>query len=422
MTNRFKTVFVLVLAGMMMVAGQAAARQKTASARQKPAAVKQPPKQVLATQIGSNDSIIIRRVKDGAVLFSENSDKPLVPASILKIVTSLAALHYLGEEYRFPTEGYQRPDGTLVIKGYGDPSLVSEDLELMARTVASLAGKTTALAVDYSYFTACDLPGRCCNSLEPYDAPIGALSVNYNTVSYKKQKNGTYVSGEPQTPLVPFALERIRSLPFSQGRVMVINCEKEAAIYCGELFACFLGRNGCPVRGPISEYRVDPKKDRLVYQHPSRKNLRQIVAQLLHYSSNFTANQLLFACGVKKYGPPATLDKGLRALQSYLQEELNIKNIQLTEGSGLSPENRVSAATMCRLLDAFAPYKELMKKDADEYYKTGTLTNVSTRAGYITADSGRRFQYVIMFNSPGKKAKRLMPVVKAFIKEADHRL
>jgi serine-type D-Ala-D-Ala carboxypeptidase/endopeptidase (penicillin-binding protein 4) len=421
MMDCFRKVVVLVLVGVVM-AGPVAARQKTSSAKQKPAAAKQPPKQVLAAQIGINDSIIIRRVKDGAVLFSENSDKPLIPASILKIVTSLAAIHYLGEDYRFPTACYQKPDGTLVIKGYGDPSLVSEEVELMAETVSRMARKIPAVAVDCSYFTTCDLPGRCCNSLEPYDAPIGALCVNYNTVSYKKQKNGTYVSGEPQTPLVPFALERIRSLPFAQGRVMVINCDKEAARYTGEMFAYFLNRHGCPVSGAVVEHGVDPKTDRLIYEHPSKKDLRQIVAQLLHYSSNFTANQLLFSCGVRKYGPPATLDKGLRALQSYLQQELGIRNIQLTEGSGLSTENRVSAATMCRLLDAFAPYQELMKKDAGEYYKTGTLTNVSTRAGYVTADSGRRFQYVIMFNTPGKKAKRLMPVVKQFIKETDHRL
>jgi D-alanyl-D-alanine carboxypeptidase/D-alanyl-D-alanine-endopeptidase (penicillin-binding protein 4) len=420
MKNRIKSVFVLALLGCF-IAGHVSARQKPTSTRQKPAAAKQPPKQILAAQIGSNDSIMIRRAKDGAVLFSENSDKPLVPASIIKIVTSLAALHYLGEDYRFPTECYQRKDGTLVIKGYGDPSLISEEVDLIAGAVGRMAGKVPAVAVDYSYFTACDLPGRCCNSLEPYDAPIGALCVNYNTVSYKKQKNGTYVSSEPQTPLLPFALDRIRSLPFAQGRVMVINCEKEAAIYTGEMFAYFLGRHGCPVRGPVVEHCVDPETDRLVYQHPSKKNLRQIVAQLLHYSSNFTANQLLFSCGVSKYGPPATLDKGLRALQFYLQQELKIRNIQLTEGSGLSTENRVSAATMCRLLDAFAPYQELMKKAEDEYYKTGTLTNVSTRAGYITADSGRRFQYVIMLNTPGKKAKRLMPVVKQFIQQADSR-
>ena len=66
---------------------------------------------------------------DGEVFASHRPDKPLVPASVLKIVTAAAALEELGPGHRFETVFRRTPEGDLVVSGRGDPHLVSEELE-----------------------------------------------------------------------------------------------------------------------------------------------------------------------------------------------------------------------------------------------------------------------------------------------------
>ena len=75
--------------------------------------------------ISKNDSILVIDT-NGQIILAKNADKKQMPASILKIFTSLVALHYLGDDYRFPTEFYLDGQSNLKIKGYGDPLLISE--------------------------------------------------------------------------------------------------------------------------------------------------------------------------------------------------------------------------------------------------------------------------------------------------------
>ena len=79
----------------------------------------------LDRMIGKNDAVLVTD-SVGQILWAKNTDKNLIPASILKIFTSTVALHYLGNDYRFPTEFYLDEQSNLKIKGYGDPLLVSE--------------------------------------------------------------------------------------------------------------------------------------------------------------------------------------------------------------------------------------------------------------------------------------------------------
>ena len=58
-------------------------------------------------------------------IISVNADKALIPASILKIVTAAAALHYLDPSHRFTTEFRLSHKNDLYVIGKGDPYLVS---------------------------------------------------------------------------------------------------------------------------------------------------------------------------------------------------------------------------------------------------------------------------------------------------------
>ena len=100
-------------------------------------------RQKLEKHIGDKDSVLVGH-SSGRILFSKNAKKILVPASILKILTALVALDYLGPDFRFKTEFYIDSEKNLKIKGYGDPLLISEVLTEIA---ASLSNRIKLTAI-----------------------------------------------------------------------------------------------------------------------------------------------------------------------------------------------------------------------------------------------------------------------------------
>jgi D-alanyl-D-alanine carboxypeptidase/D-alanyl-D-alanine-endopeptidase (penicillin-binding protein 4) len=361
--------------------------------------------EALKAMIGRRDAILVTD-PDGRVLVSKNENRPLIPASTLKLFTSLVALHTLGPDYRFETEFYCDDDDNLTIKGYGDPGLVSEVLPEIARNLALKLVRVNDIILDASHFAQpLEIPGIS-SSPEPYDAPNGALCVNFNTVYFKKV-NGVYVSGEPQTPLLPMVVERITSSGLNEGRIVLSHNENEITLYSGYLFDYFLRHVGIEVTGKIAIGTVRPDRDHLIYRHHSPMTLSDTIAGLLTYSNNYTTNQLLIAAGVRRYGPPGTLEKGVQAARDYARKFLKIDDIHISEGSGISRDNRITARDLQKVLDAFEPYHTLMRSDGRLFYKTGTLHGISTRAGYIESPAGSLNRFVVLVNSPGRSADKV---------------
>ena len=120
--------------------------------------------------------------------------------------------------------------------------------------------------------------------------------------------------------------------------------------------------------------------------------------------------------GATVYGPPATLAKGMRALNGYAGQSLKFADVQMAEASGLSRKNRLSPSQMLIILDAFMPHYKLLRRHGNDYYKTGTLSDVKTRAGYIQGDDQKLYPYVIMLNHTyagyDNKLKKLKKMVK----------
>lgn len=368
----------------------------------------------LAGRIGAKDAVCIQ-APDGRMVFSKNADIPLVPASILKILTSLAAIDTLGPEFHFKTEFYQDAEANLWIKGYGDPLLVSETVEKIAKSLHGRIPSYRNLYLDDAYFeSALVIPGVG-NSLEPYDAPNGALCVNFNTINFRRTSGGAYVSAEPQTPMLPWVLPRVRKSGLREGRIPLPTRTHDATRYAGELFAFFLGRNGVTASGPVEPKSPVPEDARLVYTHQSPLALTGLTAQLMEFSNNFIANQLILAAGAEAFGPPASLEKGARLLKSYAQERLGILNLAVSEGSGISRNNRISARQMLKILTAFSPHYHLMRQKNGMYFKTGTLKDVQTRAGYVPDGAGRLYAFVAMVNTPSKSVDPILEGVRTLI-------
>lgn len=351
---------------------------------------------------------VILETPEGTPLYLLNPDIPMIPASTFKLLTSLAALETLGAGYRFHTmAAYDSATHRLYLKGSGDPLLISEEVSRLAQQVISLCSPdfVTDIMMDTSFFSPdISIPGTG-SSQNPYDATTGALCANFNTFHFKWSRTKGYISAEPQTPYLEVFTKEIQKSGLNQGRILL--SEPLRVKYAGLLLTAFLNRQKVPVTGGVLEgsFCTDCSP---ILKFESTFTLDQVLEKLLAYSNNFIANQIMLALGAKRFGPPANLEKGVAALKEFAEKKLGLKGITIAEGSGLSRRNSISARQMIRLLNAFAPYYKLLRQKDNEFYKTGTLSDVRTRAGYFLGEDKRLYPYVIMLNSTAKGYEEIL--------------
>ena len=344
-----------------------------------------------------------------------------MPASTLKVLTALAAFHYLGPFYRYPTEFYTDNLQHLIIKGFGDPLLISEEVEAICIHLSKRLKRITAVLIDDRYFSQpVRIHGRT-SSLEPYDAPNGALGVNFNTVFFKTE-NGILVSGEPQTPLLPLAVSKIRKTGMSEGRITLSHDQGDIRTYAGEMFSFFLGKHGVTlsVQAPAAMVKPLDAPSTLVYRHASRFTLESVVHKLLQFSNNYIANQLVLTLGAVCESAPGTVSKGMAVLDAYSAIQLGIEDIDVVEGSGISRLNRIRATDMLKMLVAFKPYYYLLKEKGGQYFKTGTLSGIRTRVGYfdLHGDGKSLYPFVIFMNTRGKRTEPVASLLESLLRDA----
>lgn len=177
---------------------------------------------------GSKLSVAVADVSSGKEIVSHRSTEQIIPASVLKIVSSLAALKFLGSEHRFPTEIFldKLPSqasktlntsaglvsksgdalkgqggalvGNLYVRGYGDPSLLQEHLWEIAQGVRRRGvAAIEHIVIDDSLFV--DPPAA--SGPRPYQAALSAVSLNNNCYQVLVAPSGSggpaFVSSTP---------------------------------------------------------------------------------------------------------------------------------------------------------------------------------------------------------------------------------
>jgi D-alanyl-D-alanine carboxypeptidase/D-alanyl-D-alanine-endopeptidase (penicillin-binding protein 4) len=306
--------------------------------------------------------------------------------------------------------------GNLKIKGYGDPLLISEVLHQIAVILARKIDSFQNIILDDTYFAPQIMVPGCDNTSNPYDAPIGALCANFNTVAFKRKKNGRLYSTERQTPMIPFMVKQIRALGLKSGRRTFTHNSREAALYVGELLRHMLKKRGVKIQGEVGFGSVSPE-DTLVFVHKSDFPMETVVEKMLHSSSNFMANQIFVALGASIYGPPGTLAKGVRATQAYIKKNLGPNHIKIVEGSGLSRENHLSAYDMLAILEKFKPYKDLLRSRDRVLYKTGSLRGIRAQAGYMESQTMGSCTFAVFFNRKGSNMNAMVRCLKKAIQK-----
>lgn len=348
---------------------------------------------------------------DGNELVAQNADKPFVPASVAKVVTAWLAMEVLGPDYRFETTFYMDSDRVLYVRGGGDPFLVSEELALLAPALLARTGKQPfkAIVLDASHYPKrLRIPGIEATG-EAYDALNSALAVNFNTI-HAVRKGRTVRSAEKQTPITPLAVSQfLKRGPKGRGRISLAQEDPAIGVrYAGELIAAFIAGAGGSVEGEISLGPV-PAGLKPVHVHRQSRPLSEIVSLMLIGSNNYMANQIFLEVGAKGLGGPVSLRKSLRVARGMLVKHRLEGAIKLVEGSGISRDNRFTARGLAGVLDLFAPHAGLMRKTRrGSRYKTGTISGVSTLAGFAETEGHGRVRFVIALGGGGKLRFRLL--------------
>ncbi len=346
--------------------------------------------------------------KNGNTVFSKNLTRSFIPASTIKLVTSLAALEILGPDYRFTTDiffNYTTRD--IYIKGSGDPYLVSEKVAKIARIIAqkNITDIRNIVLDDSSFALEETTTNGSEGSTNPYDANCSALAVNFNSLPLKTYKNAKVKSVESQTPYLPLMGQIAKHLASGYHRVNVDAFPEKSLLsnsllYSGQLFKELLIQQGIKITGDILQDSI-PVNAKLLHQYIAEENLLELVQKCLLSSNNFMANQIFLTIGAVEYGFPATWKKSQKTIKNFIKISLGLTDKQLVmiEGSGLSKENKLSPEAMIRVLENFEPYSALIPIKYGTRMKSGTLrkTGVFCYAGYITKGNTKD-PFVILLN------------------------
>lgn len=416
----------------------------------------------------------VRNLSDGHTLFGHNADKLFNPASNQKLLTTAAALFYLGPSYRFKTEVWRRGQleggvlkGDLHVVGYGDPTLTTEALFGLVNEVA-MRGITRVdgdLYIDSGFFDdVTEGPGWEQEVGDhAYAAPVGALSVNFNTFTVRilpGARAGAPLMAEvwPPVPSIELMIKgRTRgrgrrgrvwigttrqdddsihvtirgslSTSSTHGRVIRRRVHRPSQ-YAGEMLVELLRMRGIRIRGKVKTGAVDTSASSLVYTHRSQP-LSAIISTLNKYSNNFMAEQILKTLGAEVHGAPGTWKNGNNAVGAFLTEiGVPADSFVLVNGSGLNDTNRVTPMQITHLLHQMHKRFELRPEfvaslavagqsgtitgrfedspaSARLRAKTGSLTGVSALSGYVVTRTNEVLAFSVMMNDYRGRARSM---------------
>jgi D-alanyl-D-alanine carboxypeptidase/D-alanyl-D-alanine-endopeptidase (penicillin-binding protein 4) len=360
-------------------------------------------------------SVLLYDTDKKEIIYSENKNTQLIPASTIKILTALAAAEKLGISYRFSTEVYTDNYRNIYVKGFGDPLFISQEInKFCEKTAKNLEHNNyNNIILDQSYFSPAviQFQGTRIKSIQPYDSPNNALAANFNSICFKKT-GSNYISCEKQTPLIKKFLPLIKKSGLESGRIPLTANNNSNLTYPGYLIKYFLEQNKININGKIKHFKagLSYRNKTKVIDYKSGYTLEDIIEKMLFYSNNFIANQIFLKLGKnnKEYTDEISARK---YLNNFLEK--NGINAVISEGSGISRSNRISANEMLKIMIDFYPYYKLLKNENEQnFYKTGTLSNVRNLCGYYINKNNKVYIYIIFQNNtnddPWQELKKIM--------------
>lgn len=419
-------------------------------------------------------SVVVQRLDSPKPLISHQADKALNPASSMKILTTYAGLELLGPAYRWRTEVYTDGslnngvlNGNLIIKGYGDPNLMAEELWRLLNSLrqSGIRDIHGDLVLDSSYFAPTqNNPGAFDNEpYRAYNATPNALAVNLKSTSFRLYTNSADVTSAVQIEATP-ALDNIQIsnqlkttnaecgdwrsrlnylIKPNEAKQVLVTFTGEFSSSCGErfldlsvldnyvytesLFRKLWLELGGTFTGHYQVQTLPANASKLLQQ--DSLPLADIVRRINKYSNNFMARQLFLTIAAEQGMLPASEADGDQSIRRWLASKgLKFNELVLENGSGLSRNERISAQHMNDLLisayhspvmpefmsslpilSVDGTTQQRLKDSAMQgraHLKTGSLDNARSVAGYVLDQNGRRWSLVFIANGAQAAATR----------------
>ncbi len=412
-------------------------------------------------------SAYVQDVNSPKPLLAVNDKTSRVPASVMKLITSYAALGTLGPNYRWPldvlTTGSIRNGtltGDLIIKGYGSPEFNTAELRKVLQGIRQkgIRNVNGRVLFDNTYFRPLSAHAGAFDgkAMAAYNARPDALLFNERINTFNLRASGKGVRVTSLTPTHGLKIVnrmsrfkrscRARMGVSKRGHQTVVTFTGGLARRCGtRTFARVFSEPSNMIYGSMrSMWKRDvggtlntrfamgkaPSNAKHLLRTYSR-TLAQILPMIAKDSNNVMARQLLLTIGAKKTGRTGTEKNGAQAVSRWLASRgLNFPELRIENGSGLSRHARISARHLGNLMvDAYrSPYRNVLMQSlaiagvdgtmkrrlrgthvrGRGYFKTGTLRDVRSIAGYVKAANGKTYVMAILHNDP-KARRRALP-------------
>lgn len=400
-------------------------------------------------------AVVAQPLDDKRPQLRHRGDAPMNPASLAKLLTTLAALETLGPAYRFRTEVLADAsprdgilDGPLYLRGSGDPKLTYDRLwlllrELRGRGLREIRGD---LVIDRTSFASAEHDPAAFDGkpLRPYNVGPDALLFNFGAVhltlipesasvrilaeplpagftvdNQLKLVAGKTCNGEWRealtATLLPAGVRLTGDFPAACGEKQWHLAGLPNTTLLAGSFARLWRELGGEIAGSAREGTVPESAVPLAATESPP--LGELVRDINKYSNNVMARQLYLKVGA---GGTAEAERTIRAWLA--KKGLEFPELVLDNGAGLSRTARISADHLAQILAAgwrspsmpeylaslpIAALDGTTKKKfngngaaGQAHLKTGSLEGVRGVAGYLLDRHGRRHLLVFMVNHP----------------------
>lgn len=407
-------------------------------------------------------SLTVINANTNEVVFAKNEKTGLAPASTLKTITAATAYQILGPTHTFETtlaysgkiDAQGNLLGDVVIRGDGDPSLGSDRFpQTLDRTI--LAGWVSAIqqagikhiegaiVADDALYNGHTAPrGWTWQDMgNYYGAGVSALNWRENAVGVNFSPGGTVnapttISGTTaDISYLQLVNETTTGARGTGDRVYAFSAPYSSRIYLRGTYGIDLQKTvylSVPDGAYDAAYQLHTALEQAGIKQtsaPTTFHLLQLagselpdtpkvlqvhrspaLGELIYWfnqkSINLYGEALLKAMVYRKTGKTDTRD-GVEMLRDFWTDKLDIApgELKIMDGSGLSPENRVTTHAMARILQSirrepwFGSFYESLPTYNGMKMKSGTIGGVLGYAGYQTAPDGTPLVFALLVNN-----------------------
>ncbi|MGI8894476.1 MAG: D-alanyl-D-alanine carboxypeptidase/D-alanyl-D-alanine endopeptidase [Casimicrobiaceae bacterium] len=340
-------------------------------------------------------ALVVQEVGRKRPLFAYAANRPMNPASVMKLVTTFASLELLGRDFRWKTEAFLSGPlikgvlyGDLILKGYGDPKITIEQWQLFMATLRQngLERITGDLVLDRTHFKLSPHdPAEFDHApLRPYNVGPDALLVNFKSVRFAFAANAAGDAIEIRMDPALSEVELHATPHLSPGDcldwrtavgALFVDRGPKAEVWfpghyaasCGErdlnvalldhvhyvraMFASYFRAAGGEFAGGVRDGRVPHGAASFAVLHSAP--LYDIVRDVNKLSNNVMARQMFLTLATARYPPPATIVNAAAAARRWLAaRKIAMPGLVLENGSGLSRHERATAGGLAQLLAA----------------------------------------------------------------------